>query len=156
MMRWLPLALVLACGGGKSPAESVAPEVIDTGDTTTPIDTAEPVTPSSFEVKGIVVDREGTPVPDAIVMVGGREETMTSTAEDGSFSIWYEAREGDQGALVAGKIGYRSVGATFLKPGEDETIMIRKVNPPDNHDYIFQDPGDGENVSREPPPQSGC
>ena len=65
MMRWLPLALVLACGGGKSPAESVAPEAIDTGDTTTPVDTAEPVTPSSFEVKGIVVDRGGTPVPDA-------------------------------------------------------------------------------------------
>lgn len=149
MMRWLPLALVLACGGGKSPAESVAPEVIDTGDTTTPTDTAEPVAPSSFEVKGVVVDREGTPVPDAIVMVGGREETMTSTAEDGSFSIWYEVREGEQGALVAGKIGYRSVGATFLKPGEDETIMIRKVNPPDNHDYIFQDPGDGENVMNE-------
>ena len=93
MMRWLPLALVLACGGGKSPAESVAPEVIDTGDTTTPTDTAEPVAPSSFEVKGVVVDREGTPVPDAIVMVGGREETMTSTAEDGSFSIWYEVEK---------------------------------------------------------------
>ena len=147
MTRWILLSLMTACGGDKSPAEGAVHSSDDTNSVTD--DTGEAETLISFEVKGVVIDMEGSPVPDALVMVGGRKDTTVTTAEDGTYSIWFEQKEGDQGALVAGKIGYRSVGATFLKPGEDETIVIRKVNPPDNLEYVYEDPGDGENVKNE-------
>ena len=149
MTRWLLMVSVFACGGEKGPSADSVSDPEDTSGAVTSDDTGEASSPARFEIRGLVVDTEGRPVPDALVMVGGRENTMVTTAADGTYSIWYEEREGEQGAIVAGKIGYRSVGATFLKPGEDETIVIRKVNPPDNHDYVYQDPGDGEDVMKE-------
>ena len=45
--------------------------------------------PSSFEVTGTVVDSDGTPVVDAMVLVGGREDTLVYTDAQGYFSLWY-------------------------------------------------------------------
>jgi len=121
----------------------------DTGPTSTPNDTGDSDEPVAFEVTGTVVDRTGTPVPEALVLVGGREDTMVTTDDDGRFSLWYIEQSNEEPAIVAGKIGYRSVGVDFFDEGDELTIEIRPVSPPDNIDYVYQGPGDGIDTMKE-------
>ncbi len=132
---------VAACGGKADNADpgTITPSPTDTaGD-----DSGTPGTPASFEVTGTVVDPDGTPVEGALVLVGGRDETMVSTDTDGRFSLWYDFEDHEEPAIVAGKLGYRAKGRDFFRYGEDLTIEIAPVNPPDNIDYRYQSPGDG-------------
>jgi hypothetical protein len=102
-----------------------------------------------FEVSGVVVDDEGTPLEGAFVMQGGRAEEAVQTDSEGVFSIVLQNSPETYAALVAAKMGYRAAGMEYFPPGEAVTLRLRKVRAPDNEDYIYQDPGDGVNVHKE-------
>jgi hypothetical protein len=138
----IPLAMLsLGCGSKSAPSDG--PTDLPGDDTSPPPDDSGEPPLASFEVSGRVVDPEGLPVSDAIVMVGGRDDTMVVTDEDGLFNVWYEFQPDEEPAIVAGKLGYRTKGWDFFKPDEFGEIVINPVNPPDNIDYIYKYPGDG-------------
>jgi hypothetical protein len=105
--------------------------------------TADDTGLASFEVTGTVLDEEGAPVSEAMVLVGGREETMAYSAADGFFSLWFTETGYGEPAIVAAKGGYRANGYEFFQPDTPITLSIRSVSPVDNLDYIYEYPGDG-------------
>lgn len=138
---WFALGF-LGCAEGPSPNKARtqpadhAP-MADTGGTDTGLE--------SFEVTGQVVDSDGAAVREAMVLVGGEDETMVMSNEDGEFSLWYTELRAGTPAIVAAKMGYRAGAFEFFKAGEPITITIRQVSSVDNEDYVYQDPGNGEN-----------
>jgi len=149
--------MLLGCGG-KDPADAAdaaeggggdTPIVNDTGSHTIPNDTGGTDEPAAFEVTGLVVDTEGVPIAEALVLVGGRDDTMVTTDTEGRFSLWYVEKDDEEPAIVAGKLGYRSVGVDFFEAGDELTIEVRPVSEPDNIDYIYEDPGDGIDTMKE-------
>ena len=96
-----------------------------------------------FEVTGTIIDDEGNPLSDATVMVGGRADTMVTTSSDGTFSLWFPGSTQGEPAIVGAKDGYRAQGFEFFKPDTPITIKLRKINPPDNTEYTYMDPGSG-------------
>ena len=120
-------------------------------DDTAPMDSAEDtgVQWASFEVTGWVFDRTGQPVEDAMVLVGGRPDTLVYSNESGYFSLWYTENGYGQPAIVASKIGYRAKGYEFFEPDTPINIEIREINPPDNESYIYENPGTGYNEMEE-------
>jgi hypothetical protein len=103
----------------------------------------------SFEVTGTITDSAGAPLADAMVLVGGRKDTLTTSAEDGSFALWYTEIPYGEPAIVASKEGYRAIGYEFFKPDRPITLLLRKVNGPDNLEYIYEDPGNGFDSMKE-------
>lgn len=135
----LPLLLV-ACGGGEPDREPVDPS------TTPPTTTT---TATSFTLHGRVVDDDGAPVADAMVLFGGRPETMVTSGPDGSFAIAFTPVGYGEPAIVAAKPGYRSVGDEFFDAESFVELQLRRVSEVDNLDYVFQDPGDGVDAMQE-------
>jgi len=138
MMRraLLILAVVLWGCSGAGTSDSATP----------PPDTGEEVVeeePTDFEVTGTVLDQNGTPLADASVLVGGRPETVVQTDAKGAFALWYTHIDVGLPAVVASKVGYRSIGYEFFQPDTPITLTLREVSPPDNEAYVFQDPGTG-------------
>ena len=113
------------------------------------VDTQEEVEASAFEVTGTVLDTEGAPVPQAMVLVGGQYDTLTYTDENGWFSLWFEDNGHGEPAIVASKEGFRARGYEFFKPDTPITITIIPIADPDNTEYEFQDPGDGFDMMEE-------
>ena len=103
----------------------------------------------SFEVTGQVLDGDGGPVFEALVRVGGRPETDVLTDADGMFTLWYTEIGLGEPAIVAAKQGYRAKGVEFFKPETPVTLILREVKGPDNLEYVYQDPGDGEESMNE-------
>ena len=104
----------------------------------------------SFEVSGVVLDRDGTPVSGAMVMQGGRPDERLLTDDAGRFRISLEDTGVGTPTVVAAKIGYRAVGEHLLSAPEGGVeLRLHKVLGPDNVDYVYKDPGDGENVDLE-------
>ena len=99
--------------------------------------------PSSFEVTGTVIDSEGAPVSEAMVLVGGQKDTLVYTDTQGNFSLWYTNLGVGVPAIVASKHGFRTQGYEFFKPDTPITLEIREVKEPDNIEYEFQNPGTG-------------
>ena len=131
-------------GTGTPPLENTEVE-----DTAAPGDTGGDTGLISFEVTGVVRDADGLPVADAMVLVGGEEDTMVLTQADGSFSLWYtEVRLGTP-AIVAAKMGFRANAFEFFVPDEPIQLTIREVKGPDNVNYTYQNPGDGEDSMEE-------
>ncbi|MEC7986611.1 MAG: carboxypeptidase-like regulatory domain-containing protein, partial [Myxococcota bacterium] len=116
-----------------------------TEDSAVPFEPQDTAPPSAFEVTGTVIDDNGSPVSEAMVLVGGRDETMVLTDEQGYFSLWYTDIGLGEPAIVASKAGYRAQGFEFFKPDTPITIKMREVKAPDNPEYTFEDPGDGFN-----------
>ena len=129
---------VLGCG-----------ESIDTGNaiaTPTDIDTNPP---ESFEVTGQVLDDNGTPIQEANVLIGGQPDTLVLTDAEGMFSLWYTNIYKGTPAVVASKLGYRSLGFEFFKPETPITFNLREIKEPDNPEYTFQNPGTGDDQREE-------
>jgi hypothetical protein len=119
-------------------------------DTDTDTDSSEPeliseetVLLQSFEITGTIVDENEIPVADAMVMMGGKHDTLIYTDDMGMFSLWFEDNGLGVPAVVATKIGYRATGYEHFSEDTPVTLKIRKVLEPDNEEYVFQDPGDG-------------
>ena len=83
-----------------------------------------------------------------MVMVGGQHEDMVLT-DDPWISLWPEDNGLGTPAIVASKTGHRAVGCEYFEPDTPITIKIRAVNPPDNEEYVYQDPGDGFDTMQE-------
>ena len=115
----------------------------DEGTVETGVEDTDEVALTSFEVTGWILDDWGEPVEEAMVLVGGRQDTLVYSGSDGSFSLWYTEAEGGEPAIIAGKSGYRSRGFEFFKPDTPITISLRYVSPVDNLEYVYEDPGDG-------------
>ena len=103
----------------------------------------------SFEVQGQVLDQEGAPLPQATVMMGGLPQTQVLSDSQGQFSIWYEQPAQGTPVIVAGKQGYRAIGADYFEEGTPVSLTLNAVLPPDNLDYSYQPPGDGEDSADE-------
>jgi len=141
-VRSLFLGLALGCGGGERPHESTLgpPESSDSYDSTT----TELAT--SFYLTGTVVDQDGSPVSDATVLFGGRSDTQVLTDASGVFTIWYTPEGSGEPAIVAAKEGYRAIADEFFDATSVITLTLRRISEVDNLAYVYQDPGDGENV----------
>jgi len=139
------LLLALACGK-KDPGDeaSIVETIVDP-----PADSGEAPLPSSFDVTGTVVDSEGAPVPEAMVLVGGQSDTMVLTDGDGTFSLWFEDNGLGEPAIVAAKQGYRAIGYEYFRPDIPIGLTLVEVKQPDNEAYEYQDPGDGTDSMRE-------
>ncbi|MFT5582582.1 MAG: hypothetical protein ACI9VR_000158 [Cognaticolwellia sp.] len=124
---------------------------VDTGESVLVGETGDSGLPAlqSFEVQGMVVDQEGSPLPQATVLMGGLPETRVETDDAGQFSLWYE--EPAQGApvIVAGKQGYRAIGVDYFEEGIPVSLTLNAVLAPDNLDYSYQAPGDGQDSADE-------
>ncbi|HZO12700.1 MAG TPA: carboxypeptidase-like regulatory domain-containing protein, partial [Polyangiaceae bacterium] len=105
--------------------------------------------PPEFTIDGVVVDEDGAPVADAIVLQGGRTDEPTETsAADGTFTLTMRYEGMGVPAVVATKTGYRTAGVEFYAlPDEAVTLTLYSVNPPDNTDYLYGEPGDGNGPS---------
>jgi len=103
----------------------------------------------SFEVTGVVTDDDGAPIAGAMVLVGGRQDTMVFTAEDGSYALWFSETGLGEPAVVAAQLGYRSIGREFFKPDTPVDLVLQAVKPPDNIEYSYQDPGNGVDAMKE-------
>ncbi len=126
--------------GGASSATTAPTTTADTG----PASTSTGLLPPSFPVSGVVVDQDGLPVADAIVMQGGGERS-TTTAADGTFSWELTDQVDGERVLVAAKIGYRSAGEAFAAvPDGSVMLILYEVSPPDNTGYSFGHPGVGD------------
>ncbi len=102
--------------------------------------------PETFEVTGVVVDQEGSPVEGAIVMQGGSGDSSKLTGPDGSFTITLTQEIPGEPTVVAAKIGYRSAGESFLTlPIPEVTLVLYEVQAPDNSaTYTYGHPGVGD------------
>jgi hypothetical protein len=109
------------------------------------------VLPASFEVSGVVLDRDGAPVEGAIVLQGGGEPLVT-TGPDGAFAVTLTTSIPGVPTVVAAKVGFRSAGIDFeegLPEGPLELVLI-EARPPDNAaGYTFHEPGHGASQSTE-------
>ena len=145
----LSMAVSLSCSDKSGGTGSPPTGRTQVEDTAIPSDTGEDTGLISFEVTGVIRDADELPVAGAMVLVGGEEDTMVLTQADGSFSLWYtEVRLGTP-AIVAAKIGYRANAFEFFGPDEPIQITIREVKGPDNVNYTYQNPGDGEDSMEE-------
>lgn len=106
--------------------------------------------PAVFEVQGVVVDEDGTPVADAVVQQGGRPASRVASAADGGFAVEVRAPWGLRPVVSAAKQGYRTRGIDlFEAPTAPVTIALLSAHLPDNEAYVYLDPGDGIDVSKE-------
>ncbi|NUO50259.1 MAG: carboxypeptidase regulatory-like domain-containing protein [Polyangiaceae bacterium] len=107
--------------------------------------TSSGVLPPSFTVTGVVVDQDGAPVDQAIVMQGGGTRSML-TGPDGTFSWEVTDEVPGERVIVAAKIGYRTAGEPFASvPDGPVTITLFEVAAPDNaQGYEFGHPGVGD------------
>ena len=99
--------------------------------------------PWTFTVSGVVTD--GTsPVEGAIVMQGGGTPSFV-TGPDGAFTLELTQDIPGIPAVLATKIGYRTIGAEFYSlPDGPVELALRYVTPPDNAlGYTFGAPGVG-------------
>jgi len=148
-MAALSLVALVGCATQKSAQTShdatLASDGVDTGTSTQRGDTGM----ASFEVTGTITDQDGTAVPEAIVMVGGQPDTMALTDEDGNYALWYTEIGMGEPAIVAAKQGYRATAREFFSPDTPLDLRLKLVGPPDNEDYVYQDPGDGFNEAEE-------
>ena len=136
ILFWGAGGLLWGCAAEQNPEDGLSSEVA-----TEP--SLEEDAPSSFAVTGTVIDADGNPVPEAMVLVGGQEDTLVHTDEQGYFSLWFEDNGYGEPAIVAAKQGFRGQGYEFFKPDTPITIEIREVKAPDNPEYLFQNPGTG-------------
>jgi hypothetical protein len=141
---WQIAALVISLGTGCSGEELPIDAPIDTGE----VVEEEPEL-LSFEVTGTVVDDDGAGLPEAMVLVGGREDTLVFTDEDGLFSLWYTEIKYGQPAVVAAKEGFRAIGFDYFEPDTPITLTLREVKGSDNVAYTYQDPGNGLDLMKE-------
>jgi hypothetical protein len=107
--------------------------------------TSSGVLPPSFTVTGIVVDQDGVPVDQAIVMQGGGTRSML-TGPDGAYSWDVTDEIPGERVIVAAKIGYRTAGESFAEvPDGSVVLTLHEVEPPDNAEgYDFGHPGVGD------------
>ncbi len=135
------IAALLSCGDSTDTAVST-----EEADTTEESNTD---TPQSFEVTGVVLDDDGSPIEGANVLIGGQPDTLVLTDADGKFSLWYSNINKGTPAVVASKLGFRTKGYEFFKPDTPVTFTLREVKAPDNPDYTFQNPGTGDDQREE-------
>jgi hypothetical protein len=141
----LALCLTVASGGCKVPAPSAPVETAPPGPTS-----AAKEGEVSFEVRGVVLDRAGAPVAGAMVMQGGRSDERVLSDGAGKFKLTLRDNGINVPAVVAAMMGYRAVGVELLMPPEDPVeLRLHKVEGPDNIHYVYEDPGDGENIDLE-------
>lgn len=122
-----------ATGGGGGATASVASS------------TSSGVLPPSFTVTGVVVDQDGVPVDQAIVMQGGATRSML-TGPDGTYSWELTDEVPGERVVVAAKVGYRTAGEAFSSvPDGPVTLTLHEVKRPDNDQgYDFGHPGVGD------------
>ena len=147
----LALCLTVAmvgCKDAKTPATTAPAVSAGSAPTEPPGEPKEDVV--TFEVRGVVLDREGAPVAGAMVMQGGRSDERVLSAEDGRFALTLHDNGVNVPAVVAAMTGHRAVGVELLTPPEgDVELRLHKVEGPDNVHYVYEDPGDGENIDLE-------
>jgi len=141
----LALCLTVALGGCKDTAPPAPAEKAPQEPPSAP---KEGVV--SLEVRGVVLDRAGAPVSGAMVMQGGRSNERVSSDEAGKFKLTLLDNGVNVPAVVAAMTGYRAVGVELLTPPDgDIELRLHKVEGPDNVHYVYEDPGDGENIDLE-------
>ena len=101
---------------------------VDTGQSVLVIETADPGLPAlqSFEVQGTVLDQDGSPLPQASVLMGGLPETRVESDDDGQFSLWYEEPAQGTPVIVAGKQGYRAIGVDYFEEGTPVSLTLTR------------------------------
>ena len=114
MSRWSSLCLLTCLGLLGCSEESDTDGLLDTEEASEVAEEDEDAESLAFEVNGIVTDSDGAPLEDAMVMVGGREDTLVYTDANGAFSLWYTDIGLGQPAIVGAKQGYRSIGFEFF------------------------------------------
>jgi len=102
------------------------------------------VLPPIFDVTGVVVDQNGEPVDQAIVMQGGGARSML-TGPDGAFTWTLTDEIAGPPVIVAAKTGYRTAGEELeLVPDGPVTLTLYAASPPDNEAYTWGHPGVGD------------
>jgi len=96
-----------------------------------------------FEIKGIVQDQEGRPIPDALVTFSKNHEYQTKTDNNGSFSIGYVSGSDrhQKGDISASKEGYESSSfearSANISHSRDESpviIVLKRLEDSDAKD----------------------
>ena len=106
--------------------------------------------PSTFTVEGTVVDEDGDPIEGAMVLQGGRPESLILSEADGTFVIEVVYPGYGIPGVTAITEQHRATGVEFHDvPGEPVELLLHTAHPPDNTDYIFQKPGDAESPTTE-------
>jgi len=145
MIRML-LMLMLPIGQGCKPNDAPQTETdTDTDDHHHPIDTGL----QSFTVTGVVTDDDGFPVENALVQVGGDDNSRVFTDSNGEFALWFSETGLGEPAIVAAKQGYRAIGYEYFEPDTPISLVLREVSTTDNIEYVYEDPGDGIDNMRE-------
>ncbi len=143
MRSLLVLLLAVGCGDDKDGTPNRP------SDPTTDTSTTTSTLPSSFDLTGTVIDQDGEPVPEAMVLFGGRPDTMVLTDAAGAFTIHFAPLGYGEPAIVAAKAGYRAIGDEFFDADSVIELTLREVSDVDNLDYVYQDPGDGQDLMLE-------
>lgn len=147
---WLGFLLVVACDEQPAPSDAGAPPA-DAADAAFPDAAPPPMDagpdrpdggPPGPDAGGIVVlvTLDGEPLPDALVLQGGREDGWR-TGPDGRVRV--ELDEGVVGdrVLIA---SHPEARIQAVKPFSSvtATIALERFDRSDNPDYAFQDPGE--------------
>lgn len=108
-----------------------------------------PMVPPSFTIEGHVVDQDGNPVPQAIVLQAGRSDEPTQlSSADGSFTLAMTYSGVGIPTVVATKLGYRTAGLEVYEvPDGAVELVLRAAEPPDNEAYVYGEPGKGKDPS---------
>lgn len=151
----LATALVAACssdpttaasassGGGAGGAKATTSTASVSGSTGSSGSGGSIPLPDKFTVTGVVTDGMA-PVEGATVMQGGGKPALL-TGPDGTFTLELTSAIPGIPAVVAAKLGYRSMGAEFLElPEGPITLLLRFAGPPDNVGYAYGEPGNGD------------
>lgn len=141
-------AALAACGDDSGPggadASGAGPSSSASEATTSLASTTSGMLPDVFDVSGMVVDQDGSPVEGAIVMQGGGSADFL-TGSDGTFTISLTQAIAGAPTVVAAKVGYRSAGEEIVAlPIPDVTLTLFEVEPPDNVGYEYGHPGVGD------------
>jgi len=106
--------------------------------------------PPSFTVEGTVVDENGVPIEGAMVLQGGRPETLLFSNADGSFSIELDYLGYGIPGVTAITEEHRAAGTEFhTLPDGPVELVLHKAHAPDNPNYGYLKPGDAESPSTE-------
>jgi len=144
MRWWLPVVLLVACAGDVGVGVDVDVDARGDGvaDSDADTDTDEDVVDDDIQAVTITVTLDGVPVAGARVTQGGTLDTRM-TGADGAVLMPLDRNVAGKWTFMASVPDARIGASLDWRPGKTAlAIELKRYDPLDNPDYVFQDPGE--------------